>query len=261
MRVAVNRHFWDGRWYVRATRDDGTQIGSRLNDEGRIFLNAQTWAVLNDVVPARRLPALLTSLRRHLYRDYGPLLLHPAYRTPDASIGYLTRYAPGSRENGGVYTHAAVWAVQAECKLGRAAAAWELLDSFSPIRRGMRPDAYQVEPYVTPGNVDGPDSPNFGRGGWTWYTGSAAWMFRIQTDWILGVRADWDGLRLAPCLPPHWPGFTMRRAFRGARYRIRVRRGPRRELRVDGQLVAGDLVPAFADGAEHDVVLQLAARR
>ena len=257
MRKAVNRHFWDGRWYVRATRDDGTVIGSRRNRDGRIFVNAQTWAILSDVVPKRRLPAVLASLRRFLYREYGPLLLYPAYREADASIGYLTRYAPGARENGGVYTHAALWAVQAEAKLGRAASAWKLLESFSPIRRGMKPDHYEVEPYVTPGNIDGPDSPHFGRGGWTWYTGSAAWMFRVHTDWILGVRAEWDGLRVAPCLPPHWRGFTMRRTFRGATYRIRVRRGTRRELRVDGRVIAGDRVPAFSDGREHLVVLNL----
>jgi cellobiose phosphorylase len=261
MRTAVNRHFWDGDWYSRATRDDGTMIGTRKNREGRIFLNAQTWAILHDVVPARRLPRVLASLKRHLYRDYGPLLLHPAYRTPDASIGYLTRYAPGARENGGLYTHAGLWAVQAECKLGRAAEAWKLLESFSPVRRGLDPDFYEVEPYVTPGNVDGPDSPHFGRGGWTWYTGSATWMFRIHTDWILGVRAEWDGLRVAPCLPPSWKGFAMRRRFRRASYAIEVTRGRRRELRVDGQLVEGDLVPAFADGREHLVRMTLGPLR
>ena len=261
MRRAVNRHFWDGRWYVRATRDDGTPIGSKQNHEGRIFINAQTWAILSDVVPPRRLPALLDSLRRHLYREYGPLVLYPAYRTPDAGIGYLTRYAPGARENGGLYTHAGLWAVQAECKLGRAAEAWRLLRSFSPVHRGMRPDFYEVEPYVTPGNVDGPDSPHFGRGGWTWYTGSATWMFRIHSDWILGVRADWDGLRVAPCLPPGWKGFTMRRAFRGARYSISVRRGRKQELRVDGWKVAGDRIPDLADGREHQVTLILRGSR
>jgi cellobiose phosphorylase len=258
MRKAINRRFWDGDWYVRATKDSGEPIGSRRNRAGKIFLNAQTWAILSDVVPARRLPRMLRSLERRLYSRYGPLLLAPAYRNPDARIGYLTRYAPGARENGGMYTHAGVWAIQAECKLGRASRAWQLFRSFCPVLRGMDPDLYAVEPYVTPGNVDGPDSPHFGRGGWTWYTGSAAWLFRVGTEWMLGVRPEWEGLRIEPCLPREWRGFTMRRRFRGADYEIRVTRGPRRELRVDGKLQRSNLVPAFADGRRHrvDVVLE-----
>jgi len=258
MRRSVNRHFWDGDWYVRATKDDGEVIGSKRCRDGRIYLNAQTWAILHDVVPKARLPRMLRAMERHLYRRYGPLLLWPAYRTPDAGIGYLTRYAPGSRENGGLYTHAGTWAIQAECKLGRREHAWRLYRSFSPVERGREPDLYKVEPYVTPGNVDGPDSPNFGRGGWTWYTGSSAWLFRVGTEWLLGVRPTWDGLRVEPCLPPGWKGFTMKRAFRGSVYRITVRSGgARREVLVDGRRQATDVIPAFADGREHTVLVRL----
>ncbi|HTM57670.1 MAG TPA: glycosyl hydrolase family 65 protein [Candidatus Udaeobacter sp.] len=267
MRAALNRSFWDGDWYVRATKDSGEVIGSRRNREGRIYLNAQTWAILSDVVTPRRLPKLLRSMERLLYRHYGPLLLWPAYQKPDASIGYLTRYAPGARENGGLYTHAGAWAVQAECKLEREAAAWRLYQSFCPILRGMDPNRYAVEPYVTPGNADGPDSPHFGRGGWTWYTGSAAWLFRVGTEWMLGVRPDWDGLRVAPCMPPRWKGFTMRRRFRGATYDIRVERGPSRgrpkrgtEIRVDGRRLESNLIPAFQDGRVHRVEVRIPRR-
>jgi cellobiose phosphorylase len=255
MRRAVNRHFWDGNWYVRATKDSGEKIGSRRNRDGRIYLNAQVWAILSKVVTPARLPRVLRSMEKHLYREYGPLLLSPAYRTPDASIGYLTRYAPGARENGGLYTHAGVWAVQAECAIGRSRQAWKLYRSFQPVRRGLDPDHYAVEPYVMAGNVDGPESPHFGRGGWTWYTGSAAWMFRISTEWLLGVRPDWEGLRIRPCLPPEWKGFHMRRSFRGARYDIEVVRGRRDEVSVDGKRLASDLVPAFADGRTHRVLV------
>jgi cellobiose phosphorylase len=254
MRAAVNRHFWDGAWYVRATKDSGEVIGSSRNQDGRIFLNAQTWAVLHRVAPAERIPVLLRSTARHLYRAYGPLLLWPGYRRPDPEIGYLTRYAPGARENGGLYTHAAVWAVQAECRLKRRARAWKLLKSFWPVYRGLDPDLYQVEPYVTPGNVDGPQSPHYGRGGWTWYTGSAAWLFRVATEWLLGVRPTYDGLLVDPCLPPGWKGFTMRRRFRGADYRIEVAagRGPRVVL-LDGRRLESSLIPALGDGREHAV--------
>lgn len=264
MRRDVNRHFWDGDWYQRATKDNGDVIGSKRNRDGRIFLNAQTWAVLHDVAPPARVKKLLRAMERHLYKDYGPLLLAPAYRTVDAEIGYLTRYSPGSRENGGLYTHAGVWAVQAECKLGRADVAWRVYKSFCPVLRGNDPDHYLAEPYVTPGNVDGPDSPHFGRGGWTWYTGSAAWLFRISTEWMLGVRPEYDGLRIAPCLPPHWKRFAMTRRFRGATYRIvaRVGRGDTMRVIVDGDPQRGTLVPAFGDGRTHEVeVLLPSARR
>ena len=260
MRAAVNEHFWDGEWYQRATKDSGEVIGSSHCRYGKIFLNAQTWAILHGVVTKDRLPTMLRSMEKHLYREYGPLLLAPAYGEPDERIGYLTRYAPGARENGGLYTHAAVWAIQAECMLGRRDVAWTLYRSLCPVFRGMDPEHYQVEPYVTPGNVDGPDSPHFGRGGWTWYTGSATWLFRVSTEWILGVRPEWDGLRIEPCLPPGWKGFQMTRRFRGATYRIEVVAGAtKREVRVDGRPFDGALVPAFADGREHEVVVRLPA--
>lgn len=260
MRAAVNRHFWDGDWYVRATKDSGEVIGSKRCREGRIYLNAQTWAILHRVVPPRRLPKLLRALEQHLYREHGPLLLAPAYHAPDPEIGYLTRYAPGSRENGGLYTHAGVWAIQAECLLGRREMAWRLYRSLCPVRRGDDPDLYRAEPYVLPGNVDGPDSPFFGRGGWTWYTGAAAWLFRVSTEWILGVRPAWDGLLVRPCLPPGWKGFRMKRRFRGATYDITVRASGRRPgVRVDGRPFPCDLIPAFGDGKRHVIEVTLAA--
>jgi cellobiose phosphorylase len=122
----------------------------------------------------------------------------------------------------------------------------------------MKPDFYKVEPYVTPGNVDGPDSPNYGRGGWTWYTGSSAWMFRVSTEWLLGVRPTYEGLLVRPCLPAGWKGFTMKRTFRGCIYRITVRTGAAKPgMIVDGKPQRSDLVPAFRDGREHTVELRL----
>ena len=253
MRTAINRHFWDGAWYVRGTRDDGRPIGARACREGKIFLNAQTWAILSDVVPPARLPALLRSMERHLYRPHGAVLLAPAYRTPDPSIGYLTRYAPGTRENGGYYVHAALWAMQAECRIGRADHAWRLWHALSPIERGMDADHWAAEPYVTSGSVDGPDSPFHGRGGWSWYSGSAAWMFRIATEWLLGVRPEWDGLRVSPCLPPGWSGFRMTRRFRGAEYRITVGRGHGAALTLDGRPLSSTVVPPQQPGGVHEV--------
>jgi cellobiose phosphorylase len=258
LQSAINTSAWDGEWYFRATCDDGTVIGSSACREGQIFLNAQTWSVISGVCPPERRRQLMRTVRDRLYTAAGPALLRPAYTVPDERIGYLTRYAPGVRENGGVYLHAATWAVWAECLLGRAEQAWRLIQSISPCIRGLDPELYRAEPYVTPGNIDGPDSPHFGRGGWTWYTGSAAWLFRVVAEWLLGVRPAREGLRVAPCIPEDWDGFRVYRRFRGAGYLITVsRNGEGGKLVVDGRPVAGDIVPAFRDGRDHQVELLL----
>ncbi len=250
LKTTVNRVAWDGEWYWRATTDDGLVLGSKKSKEGKIFLNAQTWAVLNDVVPTgSRQKSLLRSLEKYLYGPHGPLLLTPAYTTPDERIGYLTRYSPTTRENGGIYMHAAVWALQMECSLGRAKKAWELYEKISPVlRNASDPDLYRAEPFVTPGNVDGPGSPTPGRAGWTWYTGSAAWLYRISTEWILGIRPTWDGLLIRPCLPPHWKEARATRQFRGGTYVIEFVRDARlpagtHRVTLNNRDLSGDMVP------------------
>ena len=221
--AAINEHAWDGEWYWRATLDDGSCIGSRENERGRIYLNAQTWAILNDVAPPERAEACMRAVREHLVRESGALLLAPAYDTPDERIGYITRYAPGLRENGGVYTHAATWAIAAAAKVKDAALVGDLLTAIDPTNKD--PERYWAEPYVLPGNVDGPDSPLNGRAGWTWYTGSASWLHRVVAEWVLGVRPTWDGLLVDPCLPPRWDRAKIVRPWRGKVLEIEVTRG------------------------------------
>ncbi|NSW77904.1 MAG: glycosyl transferase family 36 [Chthonomonadetes bacterium] len=260
LREAVNTHGWDGEWYWRATTDSGRVLGSAQNTQGRIFLNAQTWSVLAGTAPPDRAEQAMRSAREHLYTDYGALLLAPAYRVPDPEIGYLTRYAPGTRENGGVYSHAACWAVLAERKLHGAQQAYRLWRSFCPPVRGMEPRRYAAEPYVMPGNVDGPDSPHEGRGGWTWYTGSAAWYLRALVEGVLGVEATLQGLRVKAELPEGWDSFQLQRRFRGAVYQITVRRAKAGEspgCLVDGQAWEGDVLPIFEAGTTHQVEIRL----
>jgi len=254
--AAVNEHAWDGAWYRRATRDDGRWIGTAQNAEGRIYLNTQVWAILADVAPAERARACLAAVREHLVTDAGALLLAPAYAAPDETIGYITRYAPGLRENGGVYTHAATWAIAAAAKLGDGELVGRLLRAINPVLKDA--DSYQAEPYVLPGNVDGPASPTPGRAGWTWYTGSAAWLPRILSEWVLGVRPTWQGLRFAPCLPPEWRSASMTRPWRGATLEIEIGRASglsAGEVRVavDGRGLDGNVLPAVEAGRSYRV--------
>ena len=259
---AINQHGWDGNWYIRATLDDGSTLGSAHNRAGRIFLNAQTWAILSDVADPERARQCWSAVREHLVTDAGALLLAPAFDEPRPEIGYITRYAPGLRENGGVYTHAATWAIAAACKLRDAETAGRLLHAINPANKD--PERYWAEPYVTPGNVDGPDSPCFGRGGWTWYTGSAAWLRRVITHWVLGVRPDWDGLRIEPCLPPGWKEASLTRPYRGGVYDVHIVRdadlpaGAHTAVTLDGKPLGGNVVAPDAEpGRKHTLEVRV----
>ena len=265
---AINTHAWDGEWYYRATKDNGERIGSQSNLEGKIYLNAQTWAVIAGVADHARAEKVMNEVEKNLEYKAGPLLLYPAYKTPDKEIGYLTRYAAGMRENGGVYTHAATWAVIAEAMLGRGEAAYRMFSKLNPINRGRKPDEYVAEPYVTSGNIEGPDSKFYGRGGWTWYTGSAAWLFKAGLEWILGIRPTYAGLVIDPCIPAAWKGFKARRHFRGAVYHIEVQNPERvncgvKEILVDGEKYAENCLsskpalPVFEAGSTHQIVVTL----
>ncbi len=255
---ALNRYGWDGEWYLQATTDAGLPLGSRQNEEGRLFLMPNIWAVISGAAPPERAAQAMAAVTAHLLGDYGPLLCAPAFTRPRSDIGYITRYAPGLRENGGVYTHAATWAVWAYIRQGQPELAYEVYRRICPPYRSADIERYKAEPYVTPGNTDGPLSPYYGRGGWTWYTGSAQWLHRIATHWILGIRPQEEGLRIDPAIPAHWPGFRVRRRFRGAVYAIEVVNPDHvnsgvRAVTLDGQTLPDNLIPVLADGRTHSV--------
>jgi len=248
LRGALEDHGWDGEWFLRATKDNGEPLGSHTNNQGRIYLNPQTWAVIAGSVDHDKQGKAMQAVTENLLKDYGPLLLYPAYQQPDEYIGYLSRYAPGTRENGGVYMHAATWSIWAYAKLGQPEMAFEVYNRICPILNGNNPDRYLGEPYVTPGNIDGPDSEKYGRGGWTWYTGSAAWLQKVLVDWILGIRATEEGLLIDPCIPADWDGFSVERRFRGTRYLIQVENPSGKstgvsEITLDGKPVGTTTLP------------------
>ena len=268
LRGKLNTLGWDGEYYYGATNDFGERIGSKENAEGSVWLNPQTWAVIAGVADDERSHRIMDVVEEKLEYEIGPLLLFPAYTTPDKNIGYLTRYSAGMRENGGVYTHGATWAIIAEAMLGRGENAYRIYSKLNPIIRGRKPDTYLVEPYVTAGNIEGPDSALYGRGGWTWYTGSAAWLFKVGLEWILGIRGTTDGLMIDPCIPASWNGYKVKRTFRGAVYNIEVRNPEHvqcgvKEMWVDGgrhcrtKGPRNKVVPGFAVQTNHEVVVVL----
>jgi cellobiose phosphorylase len=254
--AAINEHAWDGQWYQRATLDDGSPLGSSRNRVARIFLNAQVWAVLNDVAAPDRAATCMAAVKEHLVGSMGALLLAPAFERPMREIGYISRYAPGLRENGGVYSHAAAWAIAAAAKMRDNELVGRLLEAMNPALKD--PEAYCAEPYVLPGNVDGPTSPYPGRAGWTWYTGSAQWLHRVVTQWVLGVRPEWDGLRIEPCIPPGWTHASMTRPWRGATYDIRITRDATLapaavRVTLDGAALPEPRLPLPTSGGRHVV--------
>lgn len=253
LKSAINKYGWDGNWFWRASKDNGEPIGSQYNKEGKIFLNPQIWSIIAESTDKDRQQKVMQIVEDELESDVGPMLLKPSYTNPDANIGYLSRYAPGVRENGGVYTHAATWSIWAAAKLKKSDSAYRLYKKICPIYNGMKPNLYLAEPYVTPGNIDGQDSPHYGRGGWTWYTGSATWLFRVTYDYLLGIQADYDGLIINPTLPQKWKKVVIKRLFRGSIYQIEIfnqcsKTTSNIEIKMDGKKLAGNKIPAQKEG-------------
>ena len=248
LKEAFNKYAWDGEWFYRATKDNGEKIGSEENNEGKIYLNPQTWSVISGIADDDKCRSALTSVKEYLLKNNGPLLLTPAYTQPDKYIGYLSRYAPGRRENGGVYTHAATWAIWAFALLKEPDVVFDIYKKLSPVFNGMDPVKYSSEPFVTPGNIDGPDSPNYGMGGWSWYTGSAAWFQKMIVDWILGIRAAEEGLLIDPCIPKEWNNYSVKRTFRGTIYHLIIDNSCHKQtgfkyIEINGLRIKGNIIP------------------
>lgn len=214
LRSALNEGGWDGGWYRRAYYDDGTPLGSAINEECRIDALAQAWAVLSKAAPGDRAALAMDAVEQHLVsREAGLIrLLTPPFDHDAHDPGYIKGYTPGIRENGGQYTHAAIWVVQALAALGRRERAAACLEMLGPIHHSRTKEqlaVYQVEPYVVAADVYGV-SPHLGRGGWTWYTGSAGWMYRVAVESVLGFRLEGGTvLCLQPCIPDDWPEFRI----------------------------------------------------
>jgi cellobiose phosphorylase len=240
LRVNLEAHAWDGDWYRRAWFDDGTPLGSKQSDECRIDSISQSWSVLSGAADPARARQAMASLDRHLVkRDAGLIqLLDPPFDKTPHDPGYIRGYVPGVRENGGQYTHAAVWSAMAFAHLGDREKAWELTGMINPIHHAEDAETsaiYKVEPYVLAADVYGV-APHIGRGGWTWYTGSAGWMYRLLTESLLGLHRQGDHLSLRPCIPADWDEYKLHYRYGESMYLINIRQvdGGEATLSVDG---------------------------
>jgi cyclic beta-1,2-glucan synthetase len=269
LRDNIDRHGWDGEWYRRAYFDSGAPLGSSTNPECQIDSLPQSWSVLSGAGDAQRARQALEALDKRLVRrDLGLIqLFDPPFDKSDLEPGYVKGYVPGVRENGGQYTHAAIWAVMAFAAAGDVERAWELFALLNPVRHGDGEAAiatYKVEPYVVAADVYA-NPQHAGRGGWTWYTGSAGWMYRLAVESLLGLRLEHDRLRVEPLVPPGWEGFEIHYRYRQSVYHIHVRNlggaGSRRRIvtRVtcDGTPQPEGTIPLSDDGQEHHAEVEV----
>ena len=260
---------WDGHWYRRGYYDDGTPLGSAGSDECRIDSISQSWAVLSGAAPATRARRAMDAVRAHLVRRDARvlLLLTPPFDRGEKDPGYIKGYVPGIRENGGQYTHAAVWTIMALARMGYGDEVVELFHMVNPVnhtRDAAGVQRYVTEPYVMDGDVYA-HPEHAGRGGWSWYTGSAGWMYRAGVESILGLERHGGTFSLKPCIPATWPGFTIDWRVGSSRYHIQVNNPEHRSVGVasislDGDEVEPTAVPIVDDGRSHDVVVIMGER-
>ena len=261
----IEKNAWDGEWYRRAYFDNGLPLGSADNDECQIDSISQSWAVLSGAGDTDRSRIAMESVNKRLVRHEYSLvqLLDPPFDKSDLNPGYIKGYVPGVRENGGQYTHAAIWTAMAFSKLGDSIKAWEILEMINPVNHTKTPEGiaqYKVEPYVVAADVYALP-PHMGRGGWTWYTGSAGWMYRLIVESLLGLRLETDRLYIEPCLPTDWVSFKIHYRYRETIYRItltQVNEGNMKlKIILDGAESQNKFIRLVDDRREHLAEVEL----
>ncbi|MBV8803171.1 MAG: cyclic beta 1-2 glucan synthetase, partial [Gammaproteobacteria bacterium] len=263
LKQQLETHGWDGAWYLRAYFDNGQPLGSKNNEECCIDAIAQSWSVISKAAPLERAKEALNHLKKYLVdEEYNIIkLLAPPFDTSTPSPGYIQAYVPGVRENGGQYTHAAVWSVMAFALLGETNTAWQLFNMINPVNHGRNEkeiSLYKIEPYVTAGDVYS-ISPHTGRGGWSWYSGSAGWMYRLMIETLLGIQLEaGEYLILSPSMPDEWLHFEAEYHFNTAKYKIKVERvNENNGLFLDNILQNDHRIALKDDGQVHEVYCKI----
>jgi cyclic beta-1,2-glucan synthetase len=262
----IEKNAWDGAWYRRAYFDDGTPLGSAKNVECSIDSIAQSWSVLSKAGDSKRIVSAMESANKYLVRKDDKIiqLFDPPFDHSDLNPGYIKGYVPGVRENGGQYTHAAVWLVMAFAAMGNKEKTWELLQMINPVNHGK--DAallaeYKVEPYVVAADVYG-EASNKGRGGWTWYTGSAGWMYQMVIESFIGLKKEGDRLYFSPCIPAEWPSVKIVYRYETSVYNIQYLQSLAEnevtiKILLDEINQPGESILLVNDGLPHTVIVRL----
>jgi len=261
LKTKLNKNGWGGEWYLRAYFDNGDILGSPNNEECKIDSISQSWSVLSEAGEPERIESAMKAVDQYLVNRKKSLiqLLDPPFDTSDTNPGYIKGYVPGVRENGGQYTHAAIWMVMAFAKKGDPEKTWELLKMINPLNHGNSPEiieTYKVEPYVLAADVYGVE-PHIGRGGWTWYTGSAGWMYQLIIESFLGIQREGNHLKIKPCIPKEWKSFEITYRFKNTCYQIQVTQtdGSRPAIKLDNEFIVGNTIQLLDDREQHIITI------
>lgn len=261
MRKAILKYGYDGEWFIRAYDAYGDKVGSKECEEGKIFIEPQGMCVMAGVgVKTGEAQKALDSVAKYLDTKYGVVLLNPAYTKYHLNLGEISSYPPGYKENAGIFCHCNPWIMAAEATIGRGDKAFEYYKKIAPAYIEDISDIHKTEPYVYSQMIAGKDAKRFGEAKNSWLTGTAAWNFAAISQWILGIKPDYDGLKVDPCIPSHMKKYTVTRRFRGADYIITVL-NPKgvckgvTSVTVDGKDIGGDIIPVFSDGKKHNVTV------
>jgi cellobiose phosphorylase len=258
----LERHAWDGQWYLRAYRADGHKFGSSENPEGKIFLSPQSWAVYSGHARGERAEQVMESVRQRLATQWGLMLCDPPFVQTDFRVMLATLFNPGMKENGSVFSHTQGWAIIAETMLGHGDRAYEYFRAYLPAAYNTKAEVREIEPYVYCQYTHSKYSPRAGASRIPWLSGSAAWSYFAATHYILGLRPEYEGLRIDPCIPSAWKGFKISRVFRRKRLNVEVRNpgGVQKgvsKLVLNGELLEGNVIPAEKLLPENEVVVEM----
>jgi len=247
LRKVTNDICWDGEWYLRAFRDNGEPIGVSTATQGKIFLNAQSWAVISELAPKDRADKAMASSRQHLATPFGMQIVAPCFTEIDDTVGLISRCVAGKKENGAVFNHASAWFVLASLLNGDVEFGWEMYQRMMPINSSQatdqKCDRFETEPYVYPEYVTSPDHETQGQASHSWLTGTAVWMLRIGIDYILGFQPTFDGMIIDPKIPAEWSGFTAQRKFRGKKLSLTVsNHSDIKQMTVNGEVVTSNFI-------------------
>ncbi|MDF2842761.1 MAG: hypothetical protein K0R00_1187 [Herbinix sp.] len=262
MKKTINQKAWDGNWYLAAFNDLGNAVGTNTEKEGKIYLNSQTWAILSKVVEGERLTKCLKAIDTYLDSDFGPLTLYPAYRKYQPNIGRLSSFVPGIWENSTPYCHGGVFKVVADCIEGRGDIAYETLSKILPDSDKNPSTHSGCEPYALTNMYLGPENPRAGETMFAWVTGTAGWVYRAVTQYMMGFFPGYETITLDPCIPSDWKHVSFKRTFRNSVYNIEIvnKNGRQKgivKLTVDHKVVDGNVLPIFQDGASHSIQIEL----